>query len=87
MPDEYLEVFTITESHPDVTAKISGADKAKVLAITDAAKTGCPISRLLKTGLTIHHRSGILRNDRKESGLSHPASRVAPDPSHALLPS
>ena len=45
--------FTITESHLDVTAKIPGADKSKVLAIADAAKAGCPISRLLKANITM----------------------------------
>src|SRR5450756_1852464 len=36
--------FTVTESHLDMTAKIPGADKEKVLAIANAAKAGCPIS-------------------------------------------
>src|SRR5271170_77326 len=34
---------TVTESHLDMTAKIPGADKEKVLAIANAAKAGCPI--------------------------------------------
>jgi len=45
--------FTVTESHLDVTAKIPGADQAKALAIANAAKTGCPISRLLKANVTM----------------------------------
>src|SRR5882724_6868158 len=45
--------FTVTESHLDVTAKIPGADKAKVLEIANAAKAGCPISRLLKANITM----------------------------------
>lgn len=45
--------FTVTESHLDVTAKVSGADKSKVLEIANAAKAGCPISRLLKTNITM----------------------------------
>ena len=45
--------FTVTTSHLDVTAKIPGADKAKVLAIADGAKAGCPISRLLKATITM----------------------------------
>jgi osmotically inducible protein OsmC len=36
-----------------VTAKIPGADKAKALEIANAAKTGCPISRLLKANITM----------------------------------
>lgn len=45
--------FTVTESHLDVTAKVPGADKAKVQEIANAAKTGCPISRLLKANITM----------------------------------
>lgn len=45
--------FTVTESHLDVTAKVSGADKSKVLEIANATKAGCPISRLLKTNITM----------------------------------
>ena len=45
--------FTVTESHLDVTAKIPGADKAKVHEIANAAKAGCPISRLLKANITM----------------------------------
>ena len=45
--------FTVTESHLDVTAKIPGADQAKVLTIANAAKAGCPISRLLKANITM----------------------------------
>ena len=45
--------FSVTESHLDVTAKIPGADKSKVLDIANAAKAGCPISRLLKANITM----------------------------------
>ncbi len=45
--------FTVTDSHLDVTAKIPGADKAKALEIANAAKAGCPISRLLKASITM----------------------------------
>ena len=45
--------FTVTESHLDVTAKIPGADSTKVLTIANAAKAGCPISRLLKANVTM----------------------------------
>ena len=45
--------FTVTESHLDLTAKIPGADQAKVLAIANAAKAGCPISRLLNAKVTL----------------------------------
>ncbi len=45
--------FTVTESHLDMTAKIPGADKEKVLAIANAAKVGCPISRVLNAKVTL----------------------------------
>jgi len=45
--------FTVTQSHLDVAAKIPGADKTKVLEIANAAKAGCPISRLLKANITM----------------------------------
>ncbi len=45
--------FTVTSSHLDMTAKIPGADQAKVLEIADAAKAGCPISRLLNAKVTL----------------------------------
>ena len=45
--------FTVTESHLDMTAKIPGADKEKVLGIANTAKAGCPISRLLNAKVTL----------------------------------
>ena len=51
--DKTNEGFTVTESHLDVTVKVPGADKAKVLEIANAAKAGCPISRLLKANVTM----------------------------------
>lgn len=45
--------FTVTASHLEMTAKIPGADKEKVLAIANAAKVGCPISRLLNAEVTL----------------------------------
>src|SRR6185503_8131803 len=45
---ERLEAgFTVTEIHLDVTAKIPGGDAAKFMTAANAAKAGCPISRLL----------------------------------------
>ena len=45
--------FTVTASHLDMTAKIPGVDKAKAIEIANAAKAGCPISRLLKAEITM----------------------------------
>jgi len=45
--------FTITSSHLDVTVKVPGADKAKFDEAAKAAETGCPISRVLNTKITM----------------------------------
>ena len=45
--------FSVTESHLDVTAKIPGADRAKAMEIANAAKAGCPISKLLRANITM----------------------------------
>ena len=45
--------FAVTESHLEVTARIPGADPARFNTAAGAAKTGCPISRLLKTNITM----------------------------------
>ena len=50
--------FTVTQSHLDVTANIPGADKNKALEIANAAKAGCPISRLLKCNITMEAKLG-----------------------------
>jgi osmotically inducible protein OsmC len=48
--------WSVTASHLDVTAKISGADRAQVLGIANVAKLGCPISRLLEANVTMDAR-------------------------------
>jgi osmotically inducible protein OsmC len=45
--------WTVTDSHLDVAAKIPGVDPAKFTAAANAAKAGCPISRLLKANVTM----------------------------------
>lgn len=45
--------FTVTSSHLDMTAKIPGIDQEKFTAISNGAKAGCPISRLLKAEVTL----------------------------------
>jgi lipoyl-dependent peroxiredoxin len=48
--------FTVTKIHLDVTARIPGADKAAFEKAAQDAKTGCPISRLLKADITMTAR-------------------------------
>ncbi len=51
---EKLEAgWTVTAIHLDVVANIPGADPAKFQEAANAAKTGCPISRLLNTSITM----------------------------------
>jgi osmotically inducible protein OsmC len=45
--------FTVTQSHLEVVARVPGADRGKVQEIANAAKAGCPISRLLKANITM----------------------------------
>ena len=45
--------FSVTESHLDVTAKVPGADRVKAMEIANAAKAGCPISKLLRANITM----------------------------------
>jgi osmotically inducible protein OsmC len=44
---------TVTSSHLETVAKIPGADKAAFEKAANAAKAGCPISRLLNTKITL----------------------------------
>jgi len=42
-----------TESHLEVIGKVPGADNGKFQQAAEAARSGCPISRLLKTKITL----------------------------------
>src|SRR6266550_2670136 len=45
--------WTVTESHLEVAAKVPGASVEDFRKAAEAAETGCPISRLLKTNITL----------------------------------
>jgi len=45
--------WTVTRSHLEVTAKIPGASPDQFNAAANAAKAGCPISRLLKVEISM----------------------------------
>ena len=45
--------FAITKIHLDVQAKVPGADKAKFDEIANAAKAGCPVSKVLNAEITM----------------------------------
>jgi osmotically inducible protein OsmC len=46
--------FTITESHLELTAKIPGATAEAFEKATQAAKAGCPVSKLYNTNITLN---------------------------------
>jgi lipoyl-dependent peroxiredoxin len=48
--------WTVTKIHLDVSARIPGADQAAFDKAAEAAKAGCPISRLLKAEITMTAR-------------------------------
>jgi osmotically inducible protein OsmC len=45
--------FAVTSSHLQTTVKIPGADKSAFDKAVEAAKTGCPISKLLNATITM----------------------------------
>jgi len=54
---ERLEAgWTVTQVHLEVAAKIPGADQVKFTSAANAAKAGCPISRLLNAAITMEAR-------------------------------
>ena len=48
--------WSITESHLELTAKVPGATEEAFRQAAQAAETGCPISKLLKTKITLDAR-------------------------------
>ena len=52
--EKLADGFAVTSSHLDVTAKIPGADPAAFEKAAQAAKAGCPISKLLKADITMN---------------------------------
>jgi len=48
-----FENLTLTKSALTTTVRAKGADKSKVEAAADAAKAGCPISKVLKLDISL----------------------------------
>ncbi len=46
--------FTITESHLEVNAKVPGATQEQFDNAVQAAKVGCPVSKLYKANITLN---------------------------------
>jgi lipoyl-dependent peroxiredoxin len=51
--EQQVDGFSITSSHLTVKAVIPGADETTFAKIAGAAKAGCPISKLLKTEISL----------------------------------
>ena len=51
--DKVGEGFEITAVHLNVTAKIPGATDVKFQELANMAKTGCPVSKLMKAKITM----------------------------------
>jgi osmotically inducible protein OsmC len=51
--DKQADGFSITESHLDLKARIPGASQEAFDKAVQAAKTGCPVSKLYKTNITL----------------------------------
>lgn len=48
--------FTITESHLELTAKVPAASEEAFDKAVQNAKTGCPVSKLYKTNITLNYK-------------------------------
>ena len=51
--DQVGDGFSVTASHLETTVKIPNADKAAFQKAVEAAKSGCPISKLLNAKITM----------------------------------
>jgi osmotically inducible protein OsmC len=47
--------FSITESHLELKAKVPGASEAAFKTAVENAKSGCPVSKLYKTNITLSY--------------------------------
>jgi len=51
--DKIDDGFTITSVHLTLNAKIPGIDQGKFAELADKAKSGCPVSKLMKAAITL----------------------------------
>jgi len=52
--EKTAEGFGITESHLDLKARVPGASQEAFDRAVQEAKSGCPVSKLYKTNITLH---------------------------------
>jgi len=51
--DKIDDGFAITSVHLTLNAKIPGIDQGKFAELADKAKSGCPVSKLMKVAITL----------------------------------
>jgi osmotically inducible protein OsmC len=51
--DKIDDGFAITSVHLTLRAKILGIDREKFVELADKAKSGCPVSKLMKVAITL----------------------------------
>ncbi len=51
--DKINDGFSITSVHLTLRAKISGVDQKKFVELANKAKSGCPVSKLIKAAITL----------------------------------
>ena len=54
--EKLADGFAITESHLELTAKVPGASEEAFEKAVQNAKTGCPVSKLYKTNITLSYK-------------------------------
>lgn len=54
--EKAAEGFAITTVHLDVRAKVQGAEESVFQNAAEAAKTGCPVSKVLNASITMNAR-------------------------------
>jgi osmotically inducible protein OsmC len=54
--EKQADGFAITASHLDLTAKVPGATQEAFDKAVEAAKTGCPVSKLYKANITLNSK-------------------------------
>lgn len=64
--------FSITQSYLEVTAKVPGADKARLLEIANGAKAGCLVSRQLNITMDTKLEREVSRHGNADVYFSPP---------------
>ena len=61
--------FAITESHLELKARVPGASQEAFDKAVPAAKTGCPVSKLFKTNITLNAKLARPVNSPRRRGV------------------